>query len=128
LTGFTAEELKELRRFDAEIDAQPVPWSEIQACEARDRKFASERNLVSPQEKWRKKNLEHKRQNNRDWRQRNHDRQLEMSRAWVEAHKDAVKEYKRQWYQANKERIKERDKARREKNQCARNSAGQSGT
>jgi hypothetical protein len=140
LTGFTAEELADIRRWDAEIDSKQIPEEKLQACDQRDIRFSDPK-------------IEKRRQQCRVWRrnsyQRNRQKEIERSKAQYQRKKDdpAFKAYKRDffrshkedynarhraWYAANieRERAKARERVRkkREALKCAPSSAGQSGT
>ena len=84
-TLFTAEELEELKRIDAELDAAPVSNEEVQESLRRDREaaFAAKDNKRA--------------------------KVAEYQRRYREANKEKVAEYQRRYYEANKEKAAENE-------------------
>ena len=134
---FTAAELEELRRADAEIDAEFCQTAEeIKQSRARDK--VAKRLNMDPQQlgKWRKrhkyyeahrdKELEYQRARyaaNRDkerercaaYREANKEYVAEYNRAYREANREKLAARQRAYYAANREKVKERMKTYRRK-------------
>ena len=105
---FTAAELEELRRADAEIDAEFVQTAEeIAESRARDR---DARLAALPDAK--RKRAERQ----RAYYEANRDKVAERKRAYREANRDKVTEYQRAYYEANRDKVTERQRAYREAN------------
>ena len=109
MSGFTQEELEEMRRFDAEIDAEPDDVRELWEADRRNKT-----SQLYP----------------RGWTK---DKALMAAykREYFQAHKAESYANYRAWYAAHieQERKKARERARKkqEASKCAPNNAGQSG-
>ena len=102
MNGFTAQELEEIRRADAEIDAKPPSPADIRASEKRDKVF---RRLNAQSESRRRYNTRHKAKISercRRYYQANKARITEYNRQYYHNHRAERVEYKRQYYQDNK--------------------------
>lgn len=95
VTSFTPEELEELKRIDAELDAAPLTLEDYEAQEFVD-------DLLFPEKaKERAKNTESKRR----YYERNKEKILAYHNARREADPEKEAARKRAWYQANKDRV-----------------------
>lgn len=93
---FTPEELEELKRIDAELDAQPVTQAEYDALE-----FIEE--LLFPEKTSARKEKDRARR--RAYYEAHREECLEAGRAYYAEHKDEIAARKARFYQENKERI-----------------------
>lgn len=93
---FTPEELEELKRIDAELDAQPVTPAEYAALE-----FIEE--LLFPEKATARKEKDRIRR--RSYYEEHREECLEVGRAYYQEHKDEIAARKARWYQENKPRI-----------------------
>ena len=102
--AFTEKELKELRRFDALIDASPMTYRDYIISD-----FIED--ILFPE-------LEKQRAEAYRRYQRRKTQAQAYAQAYQAAHREEVVARKKAWYQANRERIlarqKERRKSRRE--------------
>ena len=96
---FSAEELAELARIDAEIDAAPLTDADYRASEFVDTLLFPER--------------EKARARNRAYAARNREKEAARVAEWTAAHKAEVAARKKAWYAANKARIAAQQKAYR---------------
>lgn len=107
---FTPEELEELRRFDAEIDAAPLnfeDWKTIELVEA----------LLSPDcDRERAKRREY----NRRYYEHAKEKRRQYSRKYRAAHRESEAERKKAWYQANRGRVLAQQKAYRQQKAAAK--------
>ena len=105
---FTPEELEELRRADAELDAGFVlTQDEIRESRQRDRQALHDR----------KTNKEKKiAENKRAYREANREKIAENKRAYYEANREKIAENQRAYYEANREKIAENKRAYYEAN------------
>ena len=127
---FTPEELEELKRIDAELDAVPVSNEEVQESLRRDRAaaFAAKDNkrakVAERQRRYREANKEKVAEYQRRYREANKEKVAEYQRRYYEANKEKVAERQRQYYEANKEKyakkttIHPRGTGRTEANRC----------
>ena len=107
---FTEEELAELARIDAEIDAIPVSSEEVQESLKRDRvaeylkKDIKGRELAEARRRYREANKEKVAEAKRRYYEANKEKVAEYRRRYYEANKEKVAEYQRRYYEANKEK------------------------
>lgn len=92
---FSPEELEELRRVDAEIDAAPLDYEDWKAVELVEALLFPER------ERERAKRREYSRRTY----ERNAEKIKQYSREYYQVHWEEIRAHKRAWYQANRERI-----------------------
>ena len=105
---FTPEELEELKRADAEIDAEFCQTAEeIAESRARDR----DAQLAALPNRERRK-AEHQ----RAYREANRDKVAEYQRAYYAANRDKLAEHQRAYYEANRDKVAERQRAYYEAN------------
>lgn len=90
---FTPEELEELRRVDAEIDAAPFDYADWKAVELAEALLFPERERVK------------QREYSRRFYARNAEKVKQYSREYYQAHREEIRARKRAWYQAGRERI-----------------------
>ena len=105
---FTPEELEELRRIDAEIDAEPMTDEDYRLSDFID-------GILFPEQKERK---ERKRADNRAQRdsfvEKHGEEALKAKyKADYQKNKEADRERKKAWYAANKDRIRAQQQAYR---------------
>lgn len=93
---FTPEELEELKRIDAELDALPVTPAEYAALE-----FIEE--LLFPEKATARKEKDRARR--RSYYEAHRKKCLEVGRTYYREHKDEIAARKARFYQENKERI-----------------------
>ena len=93
---FTPEELEELKRIDAELDAMPVTPAEYAALD-----FIEE--LLFPEKAAARKEKDRARR--RTYYEEHREECLEVGRAYYREHKDEIAARKARWYQANKGRV-----------------------
>lgn len=93
---FTPEELEELKRIDAELDAMPVTPAEYAALE-----FIEE--LLFPEKATARKEKDRARR--RSYYEEHREECLEVGRAYYQEHKEEIAARKARWYQANKGRV-----------------------
>ena len=98
--AFTEKELKELRRFDALIDASPMTYRDYIISD-----FIED--ILFPE-------LEKQRAEAYRRYQRRKNQAKAYAEAYQAAHREEVVARKKAWYQANRERILARQKERRE--------------
>ena len=104
---FTDEELEELRRADAELDANFIQTQEeITASRKRDR--AAVLDNLDNQKRARA-------ENQRAYYEANREKIAENKRAYYEANREKIAENKRAYREANREKIAENKRARRNK-------------
>lgn len=94
---FTAEELEELKRIDAELDSQPITMAEYEAMDLIEE-------LLFPEKFTEKK--ERVRARRRAHYEEHREEHLEACRAYYAAHKEEIAARKARWYQENKERLR----------------------
>ena len=94
---FTPEELEELKRIDAELEAAPVSNEEVAAGIKRDRAAAFMAKDTAGQ-----KAAERQRR----YREANKEELAEYQRWYYEANKEELAEYQRRYYEANKEKAR----------------------
>lgn len=94
---FTAEELEELKRIDAELDSQPVTKEEYEALD-----FIEE--LLFPEKFAEKK--EKVRARRRAHYEKHREEHLKACREYYASHKEEIAARKARWYQENKERLR----------------------
>ena len=105
---FTPEELAELARFDAEVDASPAyDAEEVKSQRERDMEIQDER--LTPQQL-------RKRKSDRAYYQRNKERIVQRNAEYAAAHADSIREYRTRYFAENAESIKERRAAYRTAN------------
>ena len=96
---FTPEELEELRRADAEIDAGfRETYSEIRSAEQRDKRIELWRNP--------KKARQHEALNS--WRIKNRDKERVQKKAYREAHAEEIKAYQAEYRKKNRDLLNDR--------------------
>ena len=120
---FTAAELEELRRADAEIDAEFCQTAEeIAESRARDRDARlaalpdAKRKRAEYQRAYYEANRDKVAERQRAYREANRDKVAERQRAYREANRDKVAEYQRAYYEANRDKVAERQRAYYEAN------------
>ena len=102
---FTPEELEELRRFDAEVDAAPMTYEDYQISDFVEQLLFPER--LFERARWR----EYKRRTY----ERDGEKRRQYQREYRAAHKEEAAARKRVYYEANRERVlaQQRDYRRR---------------
>lgn len=94
---FTSEELEELRRFDAEIDAAPMTFEDYQISD-----FVED--LLFPGQKRSRQSYDRY----REW-------YIAYGREYRTAHQEEERRRKQRWYQENKERVRAQQRAYRQR-------------
>lgn len=107
---FTPEELEELRRIDAEIDAAPLDfedWKTLDLVEA----------LLFPE---RERERAKRREYSRRYYEQTKERRRQYSREYRAAHLEEEAARKRAWYQASRDRVLAQQKAHRQQKAAAK--------
>lgn len=100
---FTPEELEELRRFDAEVDAAPMEHEDFLISDFVEALLFPERERARAKQRAEsRRRYEHRKE-----KARAYDREYQA------AHREEVAARKRAWYQANRERVLAQQKAYR---------------
>lgn len=111
-TTFTPEELDELRRFDAEVDAAPMTYEDWKTLDLVE-------DLLFPERA-------RQREASRRKYERSRERALSYSKEYSEAHKAEIAARKKAWYIANRERVAAQQKAyqQRKRREAKQSKAG----
>ena len=118
-TTFTAEELEELRRFDALVEMEEAPLSENREIDRWLDDFAAMDHLCHQERR--------KRRYQRQYREANKEKVAEYQRQYREANKEKLAEYQRRYREANKEKLAKQRKEKRIKSAAPDDSASQGG-
>lgn len=111
---FTAEELAEIARADAEIEAQEMTMEEIR--ESREREAAIIQSGRSEAEtKYDKRR--------REYREENREKSREYNKAYYAAHREKYRAYHKAYYQANRDKAIAYQRAYREEKKREREQA-----
>ena len=117
--AFTAAELAEIAKADAEIEAsfrlsnEDLALSREMDREARMNQLSPEkRKMAEYQRAYREANKDKVAERQRAYYEANKDKVAERQRAYREANKDKVAKYQRAYYEANREKILKRRKER----------------
>ena len=111
---FMPEELEELARIDAELEAAPVTADELADSRRRDRAAKLDsmdkrtRRIAEQQRQYYEAHREAIAERAREYRAANKEAIAERAREYYAANKEAIAEYQREYYAANKETIAER--------------------
>ena len=110
---FMPEELEELARIDAELEAAPVTADELADSRRRDRAAKLDsmdkrtRRIAEQQRQYYEAHREAIAERAREYRAANKEAIAERAREYYAANKEAIAEYQREYYAANKETIAE---------------------
>ena len=103
---FTPEELEELARIDAELEAAPVTADELADSRRRDRAAKLDsmdkrtRRIAEQQRQYYEAHREEIAERMRQYREAHREEIAEQQRQYREAHRDEIAEQKRQYYKA----------------------------
>ena len=108
VSKFTPAELEELRRADAEVDAEDTPLE--YELDAELDSIAAAQASGKPVEQ-----VIAKRKKNRSYYLENREARLAYTRNYNAEHKEAIRKYHREYYQKHKDKILEMEKEWRQK-------------